>query len=140
MATKLLLRCCLSLLFVSGLAGAVGDDIVVIAHASLPKTDRVTLQRLYTGRIVSISQQSVVPINLPAGSSARDAFLQWVMEQNEEQYTGYWLVRRYVGKGSSPMELGSVDEVVKFIAATPGAVGYVPLSKVPPGANVIFKR
>ena len=62
------------------------------------------------------------------------------MEQNEEQYTGYWLVRRYVGKGSSPKELGSVDEVVKYIAATPGAVGYVPTSKVPPGTNVIFKR
>ena len=114
MATKLLLRCCLSLLFVSGLAGAVGDDIVVIAHASLPKTDRVTLQRLYTGRIVSIGQQSVVPINLPAGALARDEFLQWVMEQNEEQYTGYWLVRRYVGKGSSPKELGSVEEVTRF--------------------------
>ena len=139
MIRYLILRC-LPLLFVSGLVGAIGDDVVVIAHASLPKTDRVTLQRLYTGRIVSISQQSVVPINLPAGTPVRDEFLQWVMEQNEEQYTGYWLVRRYVGKGSSPKELGSVDEVVKYVTSTPGAVGYVPLSKVPPGTNVIFKR
>lgn len=131
----------LHLLLVGGLAsGATGEDIVVIAHASVPKTDRVTLQRLYTGRIVSINQQSVVPINLPTGAPARDEFLQWVMEQNEEQYLGYWLVRRYVGKGSSPKELGSVDEVIKFIAATPGAIGYVPLSKVPPGTNVILKR
>jgi ABC-type phosphate transport system substrate-binding protein len=139
MIRSLILRC-LPLLIVSGLAGAAGDDIVVIAHASLPKTDRLTLQRLYTGRIVSIGQQSAVPVNLPAGTSARDEFLQWVMEQNEEQYTGYWLVRRYVGKGSSPKELESVDEVVKYIAVTPGAVGYVPLSKVPPGTNVIFRR
>ena len=139
MIRYLILRC-LPLLIVSGLAGAIGDEIVVIAHSSLPKTDRVTLQRLYTGRIVSIGPQSVVPVNLPAGTPARDEFLQWVMEQNEEQYTGYWLVRRYVGKGSSPKELGSIDEVVKYIAVTPGAVGYVPSSKVPPGANVIFKR
>lgn len=139
MIRSLILRC-LPLIIVSGLAGAAADDVVVIAHASLPKTDRVTLQRLYTGRIVSIGQQSVVPVNLPAGTPVRDEFLQWVMEQNEEQYTGYWLVRRYVGKGSSPKELGSVDEVVKYIAVTPGAVGYVPMSKVPPGTNVIFKR
>lgn len=139
MIQSLILRC-LPLLVVSGLLGAAGDDVVVIAHPSLPKTDRVTLQRLYTGRIVSINQQSVVPINLPAGTPARDEFLQWVLEQNEEQYTGYWLVRRYVGKGSSPKELASVDEVVKYIAATPGAVAYVPSSKVPPGANVILKR
>lgn len=131
---------CLPLLIVSSLAGAAGDDIVVIAYPTLPKTDRLTLQRLYTGRIVSISQQLVLPINLPAGTAARDEFLQWVMEQNEEEYTGYWLVRRYVGKGSPPKELGNIDEVIKYIAVTPGAVGYVPLSKVPPGANVIFRR
>lgn len=123
-----------------GLAGAVGDEIVIIGHSALPKTDRVTLLRLYTGRIVSIGPQSVAPVNLPAGSTVRDDFLQMVMEQNEEQYTGYWLVRRYVGKGSPPRELGSIDEVVKHVAATPGAVGYVPLSKLPPGANVIFRR
>lgn len=129
-----------SLLLVSGLVGATGDDLVVIAHPALPKTDRITLQRLYTGRAVSIGQQSVAPVNLPAGHPARDEFLQWVMEQNEEQYTGYWLVRRYVGKGSPPQELGSIDEVVKYVSTTPGAVGYVPSSKVPPGGNVIFRR
>jgi ABC-type phosphate transport system substrate-binding protein len=129
----------LSLLSV-GLVAAAGDDLVVIGHSSLPKTDRVTLQRLYTGRIVSIGSQTVTPLNLPPGSAARDEFLLMVMEQNEEQYTGYWLVRRYVGKGSPPRELGSIDEVVKHVLANPGAVGYVPLSKVPPGANVIFRR
>lgn len=127
-------------LLLGGLVAAAGDDLVVIGHSSLPKTDRVTLQRLYTGRIVSIGAQTVTPLNLPPGSAARDDFLQMVMEQNEEQYTGYWLVRRYVGKGSPPRELGSIDEVVKHVLANPGAVGYVPLSKVPPGANVIFKR
>ncbi|MBS1143691.1 MAG: phosphate transporter substrate-binding protein, PhoT family [Proteobacteria bacterium] len=129
----------LILALMSGLASAA-DDLVIIGHSAVPKADRVTLQRLFSGRIVSISQQSVMPINLPAGHPARDEFLQWIMEQNEEQYTGYWLVRRYVGKGSPPQELGSIDEVVKYIGATPGAVGYVPASRVPPGGNVIFRR
>ena len=128
------------LLWLVGSAGAAGDDVVVIGNSAVPKTDKITLQRLYTGRIVSIGQQTVMPVNLPAGSPVRDDFLQMVMDQNEEQYTGYWLVRRYVGKGSPPKELGSIDEVVKHVIATPGAVGYVPLSKVPSGANVIYRR
>lgn len=131
---------CLLLLLLSGSARAAGDALVVIGHAALPKTDRQTLQRLYTGRIVSIGQHAVAPINLPPGNPLRDEFLQWVMGQNEEQYTGYWLVRRYVGKGSPPLELESVDALVKRVATTPGAVAYLPLSKVPPGGNVIFKR
>ncbi len=118
----------------------MAEEVVVSAHPLLPKTDRQTVQRIYTGRSVSIGQQAVAPVNLPPGNPVRDEFLQGYMDQNEEQYTGYWLVRRYVGKGAPPMELGSVDEVVKHVQATPGAIGYVPASKAPRGANVIFRR
>lgn len=117
-----------------------GEEVLVIGHSALPKTDKLTVQRLYTGRAVSIGQQQVLPINLPTGNSVREDFLLTCMEQSEEQYTGYWLVRRYVGKGAPPQEMGSVDDVIKYIQATPGAIGYVPASKVPRGANVIFRR
>lgn len=128
------------LLLLGGGRSASAEEVLIIGHPALPKTDKATLQRLYTGRAVSIGQQTVAPINLPPGNPVRDDFLQFCLEQNEEQYTGYWLVRRYVGKGAPPMELGSVDEVVRHVQATPGAIGYVPVSKLPRGANVIFRR
>lgn len=121
-------------------SGALGEEVVVIGHQLVPKTDKVTLQRVYTGRVVSIGQQAVEPVNLPAGNPVREDFLLGYLDQNDQQYTGYWLVRRYVGKGAPPQEMGSVDEVIKYIQATPGAIGYVPASKVPRGANVIFRR
>ena len=106
-----------SLLLASLLSGAAGggaaEEIVVIAHPTLPKADRPTLLRLYTGRTVSIGMQSVTPLNLSAGNPLREKFLKDCLEQTEEQYTGYWLVRRYVGKGAPPPELSSVDEVLK---------------------------
>lgn len=119
---------------------AADEAIVVIGHSGLPKADLPTLQRLYTGRVTAISQQTAIPVNLPAGDPVREQFLNSVMGQSEEQYTGYWLVRRYVGKGAPPQELASIDEVVKYVVGTAGAVGYVPASKVPPGGNVIFRR
>lgn len=126
------------------LAGAVGgvraEEVLIIGHPALPKTDKATLQRIYTGRSVSIGQHAVAPVNLPPGSAARDEFLRVFLEQTEEQYTGYWLVRRYVGKGAPPVELGGVEEVLKYIQGVPGAVGYVPASQLPRGANVIFRR
>lgn len=136
----------LLLLLLIGLSWGVGwpaladGGIAVVAHPAMPKTDQVTLQRLYTGRIVSISQQAAMPLNLPPGDPVRKQFLDVVLGQTEEQYVGYWLVRRYVGKGAPPQEFSSVEEMLGHIGATPGAVGYVPASKVPPGANVIFRR
>lgn len=120
--------------------GAWCDEVIVIGHAGVPKTDRSTVQRLYTGRAVSIGQLAIEPVNLPSGHPVRDDFLLAFLEQNDQQYMGYWLVRRYVGKGVPPAELGSVEEVIKYVQGTPGAIGYLPASKLPRGANVIFRR
>ena len=114
--------------------------MLVIGHPALPNTDRVTVQRIYTGRVVSLGEQAVVPINLPPGNPVRDEFLFSYLGQKEEQYTGYWLVRRYVGKGTPPLELGGIDEVIKYVQSTPGALGYVPASRLPRGTNVIVGR
>jgi hypothetical protein len=116
------------------------DTLAFIAYAGLPKAEQTVLQRLYTGRAVSIGEQAAVPVNYPPGHPLREKFLGLVMGQSEEQYTGYWLVRRYVGKGAPPLELPGVDAVVNYVITTPGAVGYVPVSKIPPGGNVIFRR
>lgn len=133
---------CATLLLLLGLHGMVQADeaLAVIAYPGLPKADQTVLQRLYTGRAVAVGEQPATPVNYVPGHPVRDKFLATVLGQNEEQYTGYWLVRRYVGKGAPPKELPDVEAVVGYIQATPGAVGYVPVSKVPPGANVIFKR
>jgi hypothetical protein len=36
--------------------------------------------------------------------------------------------------------VAEIDEVIGYVRNTPGAVGYLPLSAVPAGANVIFRR
>ncbi len=116
------------------------DALVVIGHSTLQKTDLATLQRLYTGRVVSLNQQPATPLNLPPGHPLREQFLANILAQNEEQYSGYWLVRRYVGKGAPPQEMSSPEEIIRAVSTTPGAIGYLPLSKVPAGSNIIFKR
>lgn len=120
--------------------GAAEEAIAVVAFPGIPKADLSTLQRLYTGRIVSINQQSAFPVNLPSGHPVRQQFLETVLGQDEDHYTGYWLVRRYVGKGAPPQEVADIDELLRFVQTTPGAVGYVPVSRLPQGANVIFRR
>jgi hypothetical protein len=130
----------LLILLLAAPLAAADDPIVLIGHPGLPKTDQASVQRLYTGRIVSVGQQPAVPVNLPAGHPVRQQFLETVLGQDEGQYTGYWLVRRYVGKGAPPQELRDIDEVLRYVGETPGGVAYVPASRVPSGANVIFRR
>ena len=116
------------------------DTFVLIGHSTLQKTDLPTLQRLYSGRVFSLNQHPATPLNLPPGHPLREQFLASILGQNEAQYSGYWLVRRYVGKGAPPQELANPEDIIHAVNTIPGAVGYVPLSKVPAGSNIIFKR
>lgn len=119
---------------------AIADGIIVIAHPTVPKTDLATLQRIYTGKVIEINSVSITPFNAPPGSQERNRFLRDFMQQDEEKYTGYWTVRRYIGKGTPPKELASASEMISTIQSTPGAIGYIYESEWKPGLTILLKR
>ena len=121
-------------------AAAVADGILIIAHPTVPKTDLATLQRIYTGKVIEINSVSVTPFNAPVGSQERNRFLRDIMQQDEEKYTGYWTVRRYIGKGTPPKELANASEMISTIQSTPGAIGYIHESEWKPGLTILLKR
>ena len=128
----------LALAGVYGGAQAAGG-IVVIGHPGVPELDAATLQKIYTGRVIEVNGVSITAVNASAGSQTRNRFLQDYLNQDEDKYTAYWIVRRYVGKGASPRELPSSEDVINFVKSTPGAIGYLDASDVRPGVNVLLK-
>ena len=125
-----------SLLFAQAQAG----EIVVIGNSNVPKMDPATIQKVYTGKIISVSGINVTPVGVKPGTSARTLFLQEFLNQDEEKYTAYWTVRRYIGKGAPPAELASDADVINYVQSTPGAVGYIDEADLKPGMNVIARR
>lgn len=117
---------------------AYGEGLVLIGHPGLPTLDARTVQRIYTGKMVELDGQPLAPANQPPGP-LRNRFLNEILGQDEIEYSAYWKVRRYVGKGVPPRELSSA-EIVRHVAATPGALGYVEESDVRPGVTVLLKR
>lgn len=113
--------------------------VVVIAHANVPGFDTATLEKIYTGKVIEVNGVFITPVNATAGSEVRRQFLQSYLHEDEDKYTAYWVVRRYIGKGASPRELGNAAEIIKFVTSTPGAVGYIRDSDVQPGFNVLIK-
>jgi ABC-type phosphate transport system substrate-binding protein len=121
----------------AGPAVSAGHDIVVVGHPSVPKLDLSSLQRLYTGRVVEVDGRNITVVNGLPGSTARQRFLEQVLQQDDDKYRAYWTVRRHVGKGAPPRELRDAAEVLAYVQATPGAVGYVMANELRPGALVV---
>ena len=120
--------------------GNVRAGVVVIGHASLSRLDEDTVQKVFTGKIIEIGGVSVVAVNAVSGSTVRARFLQSYLNKDEEKYTGYWTVRRYIGKGVPPKELADSAQVISFVQSTPGAIGYVEESDLKPGINVLLRK
>jgi hypothetical protein len=120
-------------------ASADRDALVLIGHASLPRIDLATAQRLYSGRAVEVAGVAVVPVNAAPSSKARERFMAGVMSQEDDKYVAYWTVRKHIGKGTPPRELKTAAEVIDFVQNTPGALGYVVAGDLKPGMNVVLR-
>lgn len=121
-------------------AQAHAGEIVVIGNSNVPKMDAVTVQKVYTGKFISVDGVNVTPVGVKPGAASRNRFLQDFLKQDEEKYTAYWTVRRYIGKGVPPAELASAADVISYVQSTPGAVGYIDEAELKQGINVIARR
>lgn len=118
---------------------AQAGGVVVIGHAGLERLDVPTLQRIYTGRVVELGDVSLNPANAVAGNPVRARFLAAYLNQDDEKYIAYWTVRRHIGKGMPPREFSTPADVIRFVRATPGGIGYVDEASLVSGLNVLVR-
>ena len=114
--------------------------VIIIGHPNLPKLDDETVLRLYTGKVIEIRGINVIPVNAKPGVAVRQHFLKTFMNQDEEQYTAYWIVRRHIGKGNPPRELATSADIIRYVETTPGAIGYIDEADLTPGLNVLERK
>jgi len=67
----------------------------------------------------------VVPVDLPESAPAREAFSAAVHGKSVGAVRAYWQQQIFSGRDAPPAEKGSDEQVIAFVRATPGAIGYV---------------
>ncbi|MDR3416568.1 MAG: hypothetical protein P4L83_10310 [Nevskia sp.] len=70
--------------------------------------------------------QRIDPVNLPAADPLRRRFSLAVMGALPEQLEAFWNEMYFHGV-LPPQVLKSVEAVLRIVATTPGAIGYIPL-------------
>jgi ABC-type phosphate transport system substrate-binding protein len=79
----------------------------------------------------------IVPLNLEAGTALRAAFSRQVLRQSEARLADYWN-RQYFYGVLPPATLASTKAVLRYVAADPNALGYVPADDVDPSVRVVL--
>lgn len=115
-------------------------QIAVITAPSAPQLalDHNMLRDVYLKKVFVDGQgQRLTPVNLPSGAPLREAFSRAILHMDENALRDYW-DRQYFQGVSPPYVLGSQDAVVRFVATTPGSIGYVASCHVDLSVRVVL--
>jgi ABC-type phosphate transport system substrate-binding protein len=116
----------LALLLGAGRLSAQGYVVVVNAAnpATSLKKDRAS--SMFLKRLARWDDgNAVVPVNLNGSSPTRDAFSRAVHGKAASAIESYWQQQIFAGKEAPPAERGGDADVLAFVRANPGAIGYV---------------
>ncbi len=104
-----------------------------ISVASISKTE---LTRIFTGKSKFVAGKKVI-IGALTGSKAGNGDFKAVTDKSVRQFWSTWKRLVFTGKGNMPKKFSSPEELVKFVAATPNAIGFVPQGTATGNAKVL---
>lgn len=109
-------------------AGASAGEFAVIAHESAT-VDEVSSDVIARMMLRKTSQwpdgTKVMPVDQLASSETRETFSKEMLGKTMNAVHAYWQQQVFAGRGLPPPTRESDAEVVAYVAATPGALGYV---------------
>lgn len=129
---KTVVSTCLGLALATLLCGPVAAAEVaafrVVVHAANPVTTltKAELARLFLKKTTVWSDgRAALPVDLDAQSAVRRGFSRRVLQRDVASVKTYWQQMIFSGRGVPPAEKASDSEVLAFVRANNGAVGYV---------------
>lgn len=113
-----------ALLAVAGTAGAAP---VLIAHPGVTADalEAGQVQNIFLGKTAQWDDGTRVTLAMLKGGDVSDAFLKANVKKSQRQFETFWKKAVFSGTGEMPAAFDTEAELVAFVAATPGAVGYI---------------
>ena len=97
--------------------------------APLPMNQTVLIGVFRRKRQLWDDHTPIAPVNMPAGHALRRNFSLWLFKRSPEDLQAYWNDQYFHGVLPPPV-LASEEAVIRFVASTPGAIGYVSVCSV----------
>lgn len=129
------------LLVVAASAPAAAADVQLIANPELGVSELSAgdVRDIFLGNRTTVAGAAVEPVFAQSGV-AHDAFLKTYLGKSNAALRNYFKTLVFTGKGAQPKTFASDSEVLKYVASTKGAIGYVSTTASTSGAKKIHLR
>lgn len=116
-------------------ASAWAVTIIVNPSVTVSSASQNAVRSMFAMKLLQWPDgQPVRVFVLPDDNSLHKAFCKEVLDVYPYQLRQTWDRLVYSGTGQAPIEVGSEEEMLKSVANTPGALGY--LKKTKPGERI----
>jgi ABC-type phosphate transport system substrate-binding protein len=115
--------------------------VIVNARSPVGELERRFVEDAFLKKVVLWPNgERIHPVDLVADSAVRRAFTREVLNRSVEAVKGYWQQRIFSGRDVPPPELPHDEDVVQYVSAHEGGIGYVSGTAHVDGCRVILVR
>jgi ABC-type phosphate transport system substrate-binding protein len=139
-------RLVLTLLLAGGIgagnsSGQSNNDIAIIAHKDVPVDELsfAEVRKVFRGerQFWNSGLRVTLLVRAPVAHE-RDVVLKKIYEMSEAQYRQFWIAKVFrADTTAGPKTVYSNDMTSELVTGIPGAIAFVELSRVPPGAKIL---
>jgi ABC-type phosphate transport system substrate-binding protein len=120
-------------------SAAGAQDVVLVANKGVQasKITNADLRAIFTGTKTRFADGShAVPVTLKGGP-VHEVFLNNYVGEGPAEFRSEWRKVVFTGQGAMPKAFDSESALIEYVAATPGAVGYVSRISSQDGVKVL---
>jgi ABC-type phosphate transport system substrate-binding protein len=135
---KLLFLCLAAIAILAGTNAFAQVAIIANKSVGAASIDAGSAANIYALDLKNFGGATLVLFDLADGNDAKSKFYGF-LGKSPADMKKVWLKAKLTGNGNPPTTVGSDDEMLKKVASTPGAIGYISASKVNGDVKVLKK-
>jgi ABC-type phosphate transport system substrate-binding protein len=127
---------------VFGLPPGCAADVVVIinARSSVERLTQDEVINIFLGRFRQLpSGIAALPADLPATQPEKATFYRLLVNKDLADLNAYWARLIFSGRTAPPRQTRGNDEMLRYVAETPGALGYIERARSDSRVKVVFE-
>ncbi len=104
------------------------EDILIICNKNVSQDvmSRDEVQQIFLGRKTRWTDDQKISFAVMKSGDIHQEFLKKMLDKTPSQYEAFWKKLIFSGQGKAPVSFNTPEEILSYVAATPGAVSYVP--------------
>jgi ABC-type phosphate transport system substrate-binding protein len=106
-------------------AAQAAPAIIGNKNIAAEKLDAAAVKAVFLGKKVSWDTGGRVVLAILKSGAVADEFLQKIADMNASAFSNHWRRLAMTGGGAAPKFFEKEEELRKFVAETPGAIGFV---------------